>query len=209
MQLRVAQEQADRARPDGVSTPGSYGSLRALTVGAEGGTGTHSSASARLLIDPRLMTSMPGFETPPQSWWKRPAGIAAAAIGAVALFALGQFVHWGPAGGAGNAAAPSPAPAMTAPPAPPEPVAAPPPAAAPAVAAPPLETTEERKESAPGRRGTVVRKGPVTPSRPNNAPAQSGPSAAPSAPPSENNRTQNHDANAPNAWDPGSFGGRR
>jgi hypothetical protein len=54
MQLRVAQEQADRARPEGLSSPGSYGSLRALTVGAEGGTGTgtHSSASARLLVDP-------------------------------------------------------------------------------------------------------------------------------------------------------------
>jgi len=209
MQLRVAQEQADRARPDGVSTPGSYGSLRALTVGGAEGTGTHSSASARLLVDPRLMTSMPGFETPPQSWWKRPAGIAAAAIGAVALFALGQFVHWGPAGAAGNAAAPSPAPAVTAPPAPPEPVAAPPPAAAPPVTASPIETAEDRRESAPNRRGAVVRKGPVPAARPNNASAQSGPSAAPSASPPENNRTQNHDVTAPNAWDPGSFGGRR
>jgi serine/threonine-protein kinase len=210
MQLRVAQEQADRARPDGVSTPGSYGSLRALTVGGEGGgTGTHSSASARLLVDPRLVASLPGFETPPQSWWKRPAGIAGAAIGAVALFALGQFVHWGPTGAIGSAAAPSPAPAVTAPPAPPEPVAAPPPPAAPLVTTPPLETAEERKESAPSRRGTVVRKAPVTPPRANISPAQSGPSAAPPASAPENNRTQNHDVAAPNAWDPGSFGGRR
>jgi serine/threonine protein kinase len=208
MQLRVAQEQADRARPDGVSTPGSYGSLRALTVGGEGGgTGTHSSASARLLIDPRIVASMPGFENAAPSWWKRPAGIAAAAIGAVALFALGQFVHWGPAGTTGNAAAPSPAPAVTAPPAPPEPQ--PPPPAAPVVTAPPAETAEERKENAQGRRGTVVRKGPVTPARPNGAPAPSGASAAPSAVTPENSRSQNHDVAAPNAWDPGSFGGRR
>jgi serine/threonine protein kinase len=213
MQLRVAQEQADRARPDGVSTPGSYGSLRALTVGGgESGSGTHSSASARLLVDPRLLASMPGMETVPQpSGWKRPAGIAGAAIGAVALFALGQFVHWGPPGPAGNAAAPSPAPAMTAPTTPPEPVAAPPPPAAPtAVTAPPLETAEERKENAPGRRvTTVVRKGSASPPRTANTPAQTGASAAPPASAQDNSRTPNHDVASPNAWDPGSFGGRR
>jgi hypothetical protein len=210
MQLRVAQEQADRARPDGVSTPGSYGSLRAITVGgAEGGSGTHSSASARLLIDPRMVASLPGFEATPPSWWKRPAGIAGAAVGAVALFALGQFVHWGPPGASGTAAAPSPAPAVTIQPAPPEPVAAPPPPAAPVVASPPPETVEERKETASSRKTTVVRKAPAPPPRSNNANAQTGPSAAPAAPAPETSRPQIHDVAAPNAWDPGSFGGRR
>jgi hypothetical protein len=213
MQLRVAQEQADRARPEGMSSPGSYGSLRALTVGSEGGgtgTGTHSSASAKLLVDPRLVASLPGFEPPPPSRWKRPAGVAAVAIGAVALFALGQFVHWGPAGTSGNATAPSPAPAVTAPAAPAETVAAPAAStAAPATASPPAETAEERKE-APGRRNVVVvRKGSATAPRPNGPSVQPATSGAAPASASENTRPQNHDVATPNAWDPGSFGGRR
>jgi serine/threonine-protein kinase len=213
MQLRVAQEQADRARPDGMSSPGSYGSLRALTVGAEGGTGTgtHSSSAARLLIDPRLMTSLPGFEAPPPSRWKRPASLVGAALGAVALFALGQFVHWGPSGSGGNATAPIPAPVVAAPALPADAIAAPPASTTAATAAPPsAETAEERRE-APGRRGTVVvRKGGPPPTlRPNAPAAQPGPSAPSPAPAPENTRTQNHDVAAPNAWDPGSFGGRR
>jgi serine/threonine-protein kinase len=211
MQLRVAQEQADRARPDGMSSPGSYGSLRALTVGAElgngTGTGTHSSA-ARMVVDPRMLASLPGFEAPPPSRWKRVAGIAGVAMGAVTLFALGQLVHWGPPGATGNAAAP-PAPAVTAPPPAAEPVAAPPPATAIATAAPP-ETAEERREAAPGRKNVVVlRKGGSAPTvRPNGPGAQPSASGAPATPAPEN-RTQGHDVASPNSWDPGSFGGRR
>ena len=211
MQLRVAQEQADRARPEGWtgsgSSPGSYGSLRALTVGAEGGTnpGTHPSGTGQIIIDPRLVASLPGFESPPPSRWKRPASIIGVAVGAVGLFALGQFVHWGPPGVSTNASAPVPV-APVAVPAPPETVAAP-------VAAPaPAETVEEKKETAPTRKGApvVVRKGaPVTTGRsngPTGQPATS--SAAPAAAP-ENRQQQNHDVAAPNSWDPGTFGGRR
>jgi len=215
MQLRVAQEQADRARPEGMSSPGSYGSLRALTVGADGGTGTHSSSAARMLIDPQLMGSLPGFAAPPPSRWKRPASLAGVAIGAVALFALGQSVHWGPPGATGHATAPSPAPAVTVA-LPAEAAVAPPvaaPVATPAVAnvASPADTAEERRDAASSRRGpVVVRKGGTAPTpRPNGPTSQSAGSAAPSAPAPENNRTQNHDVTAPNAWDPGSFGGRR
>jgi eukaryotic-like serine/threonine-protein kinase len=208
MQLRVAQEQADRARPDGLSSPGSYGSLRALTVGADGGTGTgtHSSA-ARLLVDPRLVASLPGFENPPPSRWKRVASVAGVAIGAVALFALGQFVHWGPPGASGNAAAPSPAPAVTAL-APPAETAVAPAASTAPPSATPAETAEEKKESVPVRKGAVITRkgGPVT-ARPS-GPAQSAPSSATPASAPEN-RPQNHDVATPNAWDPGSFGGRR
>jgi eukaryotic-like serine/threonine-protein kinase len=209
MQLRVAQEQADRARPDGLSSPGSYGSLRALTVGAEGGgTGTHSSSAARLLLDPRMVASLPGFEPPPPSKWKLPVSLAGAAIGAVALFALGQYVHWGPSGAASNAAQPPPpqvapvvtAPAESNPPALPAAVA---PNAAPPV---PAENAEERKELTPVKRlPVIVRKGPATPSRPGTATAQPAASAAAPAPAPD----KSHDVAAPNAWDPGSFGGRR
>jgi eukaryotic-like serine/threonine-protein kinase len=209
MQLRVAQEQADRARPEGMSSPGSYGSLRALTVGGDGGTGTHSSASAKLLIDPRLVASLPGFESPPPSRWKRPASLAGAAVGAVALFALGQYVHWGPPGASGNASMPGPAPAATVAPAPVETVA--PVAASVAVPAPmPAETAEDRREAVPGRRNNVVvRKGTAAPARSGAPGTQPPASAAPSAASQENGRSQNHDVAAPNAWDPGSFGGRR
>jgi serine/threonine protein kinase len=211
MQLRVAQEQADRARPDGLSSPGSYGSLRALTVGADGGTGTgtHSSSAARLLIDPRVAASLPGFEAPPSSRWKRTASLAGVAIGAVALFALGQFVHWGPPGASGNATAPIPAPTVAAPPPPAETVAAP---AASNTASTPAaaETAEEKRDTGPARRGAAVvlrKAGPTTTLRPN------GPAAAPAPSsgtvPAPENRPQNHDPASPNAWDPGSFGGRR
>jgi serine/threonine-protein kinase len=207
MQLRVAQEQADRARPDGLSSPGSYGSLRALTVGADpGGTGTHSSSAARLLIDPRLVASLPGFEAPPPSLWKRPASLVGAAVGAVSLFALGQFVHWGPPGASGSAAAPPPAPAVTVAPV----TEAAPAAPAPAPLAPaPLETAEERKDNSAQRRNIIVPKGRVstTPVRPS-GPGIAG-SAAPAAPAPEKAAPQNHDVTGPNAWDPGSFGGRR
>jgi serine/threonine-protein kinase len=205
MQLRVAQEQADRARPDGLSSPGSYGSLRALTVGADGGTGTHSSSAARLLVDPRLVASLPGFESPPASRWKRSASLVGAAVGAVSLFALGQFVHWGPPGASGSAAAPVPAPAVTV-----APVTEPVPpvsAAAPATTAS-QETAEERKDNAPQRRNVVVvPKGRVTPPARPGGPGP-GASASPAAPAADKAAPQNHDA-APNAWDPGSFGGRR
>jgi serine/threonine-protein kinase len=215
MQLRVAQEQADRARPEGLSSPGSYGSLRAITVGAEGGTvtGTHSSTAARLLVDPRLVASLPGFEALPPSRWKRPASLAAVAIGAVALFALGQFVHWGPAGSSGNATATSPAPALTVPAPSVEAIVAPTPstaAAAAATVAPPPETAEERKEGAPkGKNVVVPRKGaaPAPAPRSNGPAPQTAASAAAPAP--DNKGSQNHDVAAPNAWDPGSFGGRR
>ncbi|HMI83842.1 MAG TPA: serine/threonine-protein kinase [Polyangiaceae bacterium] len=211
MQLRVAQEQADRARPEGMSSPGSYGSLRALTVGAElgTGTGTHSSSAARLLLDPRVMASLPGFEAAPPSRWRRTASVVGVALGAVTLFALGQFVHWGPPGASGNAVAPALAPAVPVAPPPVEIVAAPPVAAIAPTAAP-TETAEERRETAPGRKGVVVlRKGPTGPTaRPNNPTSQPASSSAPPAPAPEN-RTQNHDVAAPNSWDPGSFGGRR
>jgi serine/threonine-protein kinase len=208
MQLRVAQEQADRARPEGMSSPGSYGSLRALTVGGDPGTGTHSASSAaRLLVDPRMVASLPGFEINPPSRWRRTAGIAGVAIGAVTLFALGQFVHWGPPGGSGNAAAPSPVPLVstTSPPA--ETIAAPPASVFP-TAAPP-ETAEERREAAPSRKGAVIPRkgGPATNVRPVGAGAQPASSSAPA--PAENRAQPNHDVAAPNAWDPGSFGGRR
>jgi serine/threonine-protein kinase len=208
MQLRVAQEQADRARPDGMSSPGSYGSLRALTVGGEPGTGTHSSSSARLLIDPRMVASLPGFEVAPPSRWKRTLSVAGVAIGAVALFALGQFVHWGPSGGSGNAAAPSPVPLVATASPPAETIAAPPASNAIPTAAPP-ETAEERREAAPVRKGTVIPRkgGTVTNVRPVGAGAQPASSAAPA--PAENRTQPNHDSAAPNAWDPGSFGGRR
>jgi serine/threonine-protein kinase len=206
MQLRVAQEQADRARPDGLSSPGSYGSLRALTVGADGsGTGTHSSSAARLLIDPRLVASLPGFESPPASRWKRPASLVGAAVGAVSLFALGQFVHWGPPGASGSAAAPAPVPAVTvAPVAEPAPV----PAATPAAPAPQESAEERRDNNAPQRRNVIVPKGRVTPPTRPGGPGP-GASAAPAAPAQEKASPQNHDVAAPNAWDPGSFGGRR
>ena len=212
MQLRVAQEQADRARPDGVSSPGSYGSLRAITVGQEGGgTGTHSSSAAKLMIDPRLVASLPGFEAPPPSRWKRPASLIGAAVGAVSLFALGQFVHWGPQGG-GTAAAPPSGPVAPVAPVPVAPEAAP---QAPAPTPAPPETAEERKDPAPGRRSNAVtiNKGKTAPlpttmlSGPPGSPASSGAAATPAAP--ENARQQNHDVTAPNAWDPVSFGGRR
>ena len=211
MQLRVAQEQADRARPDGWSgsgsSPGSYGSLRALTVGAEGGTnpGTHPSAAAQLIVDPRLVASLPGFESPPPSRWKRPASIVGVAIGAVGLFALGQFVHWGPPGVSGNASAPN---AVQAVPVPAPPEAAVPPAATPAA---PVETAEEKKDATPARKGTVVvqKRAPVTTGRPSGPPAQSAPSSAAPGSASENRQQQNHDVAAPNSWDPGTFGGRR
>ena len=204
MQLRVAQEQADRARPDGLSSPGSYGSLRALTVGADGGTGTHSSSAAKLLIDPRLVASLPGFESPP-SRWKRPASLVGAAVGAVSLFALGQFVHWGPPGAIGSAAAPGPAPAVTVAPAA---DAVPAPAATPSTPAP-QETAEERKDSAPPRRNVAVppKARVAAPAKPGGPGAN--PSSAPVAPGPEKAAPQNHDVAAPNAWDPGSFGGRR
>ncbi len=209
MQLRVAQEQADRARPDGVSSPGSYGSLRALTVGGEGGgTGTHSSSAARLLIDPRLAASLPGFEAPPPSRWKRTASIIGVALGAVTLFALGQFVHWGPPGATGSAAAPAAAPVVTALPPPAETATAP--AASTAAPTPAPEIAEDRKEIMPSRKGAavVVRKGgSATSTRPSGAAGTAGSPAAPAATPE--NRAPNHDVAAPNAWDPGSFGGRR
>jgi len=217
MQLRVALEQADRARPEGWtgsgSSPGSYGSLRALTVGAEGGTnagtnpGTHLSGTGQLIVDPRLVASLPGFESPPPSRWKRPASVAGVAAGAVALFALGQFVHWGPPGLSGNAA-PSNAPAVTVPAPIAEPVAVQPP---PAPAPMPAETVEEKKEVAPLRKGApvVVRKGaPMSTGRSTVAqPAAS--SAAPAPTPENRAQQQNHDVATPNAWDPGTFGGRR
>jgi serine/threonine-protein kinase len=211
LQLRTAQEQADRARPDGVSSPGSYGSLRALTVGGEGGgTGTHSSAAAKLMIDPRLVASLPGFEAAPPSKWKRSASLVGAALGAVSLFALGQFVHWGPQGG-GTAAAPGPAPVATPVAIPAAPEVAP--AAASAPTPPPLETAEERKEAIPARRNAVAApkgKGMTLPNSRLAGSATPTGAAPPSSPqPQENARPQNHDVAAPNAWDPGSFGGRR
>jgi serine/threonine protein kinase len=207
MQLRVAQEQADRARPDGLSSPGSYGSLRALTVGADGGTGTHSSSSAKLLLDPRLVASLPGFESPPASRWKRTASLVGAAVGAVSLFALGQFVHWGPPGASGSAAVPAPAPAVTV--APVAEAAPPVTAAAPATPAP-QETAEERKDNSPQRRNVALPppKGRVIPPARTGGPGLAA-SAAPAAPAAEKAAPQNHDVGAPNAWDPGSFGGRR
>jgi serine/threonine-protein kinase len=206
MQLRVAQEQADRARPEGLSSPGSYGSLRALTVGGDGsGTGTHSSSAAKLMLDPRLVASMPGFEAVPAGRWKRTASLVGAAVGAVSLFALGQFVHWGPPGAVGTAAAPAPAPAVT--------VALP--AEAPAVptaVAPPVppspELADERKDTGPRRNNAIVPKGRVTTVARPNGPA-SATSAAPAAAAPEKTAPQNHDVASPNAWDPGSFGGRR
>jgi serine/threonine-protein kinase len=204
MQLRVAQEQADRARPDGMSSPGSYGSLRALTVGGDGtGTGTHSSSAARMLVDPRLVASLPGFEATPQSRWKRPASLVGAAVGAVSLFALGQFVHWAPPG-SGTAAAPPPAPAVTVAPA----IEPPPPA--PVIATPPPEADDRKDNNAPLRRNVIAPKGRVTaPVRQGATATSPAASGAPAAPAPEKAAPQNHDVNAPNAWDPGSFGGRR
>ena len=209
VQLRAAQEQADRARPDGVSSPGSYGSLRALTVGGEG-SGTHSSASARLVVDPRMVASMPGFEAPPPSRWKRPMTILAAAIGAVGLFVLGRLVQWGPPA-AVNASGPSPAP-VAAPAVPAaEPTTLPPVASAPASAAIAQgETAEERAATAAAGRKVGARKGVASPSGRQATPGtQASGSAATPPPAQENSRTQSHDVAAPNAWDPGSFGGRR
>jgi eukaryotic-like serine/threonine-protein kinase len=215
MQLRVAQELADRVRPEGaLGTPGSYGSLRALSVGGDGGTGSGISAgtgshssSSRMILDPRLVHSLPGFEAPRPDPMKRLALLLGVAAGAVALVALGQFVHWAPPSGTAVATNPVPSVAPPSPPVVEEPRAIPSATVAPVASPPPHpEPAEDRRDLAPNRRG---RPPPRIAPRTSTASSPS-PGGAPSSPAAvESGRSKDHEGVAPNAWDPGSFGGRR
>ena len=234
MQLRLAQQLADKSRGDvGYQPgPGSYSSLRAITVDQTDSGAMSSRRPARSIIveapPPPVAILMPARKRS----FAQPVMIAAGVIAFAMAVSLSTLKWLGPAMGAHNASATSPVPAeiaetqvpATAPaqraavaPAPERtavtPAPAPPSAVSARPSAPPVQPASDQAAKRVTRKPATI-----PPSRPASAPVtvlQPAPilapfpilSAAPVAVP-EKPRTEVSDAPA-NPWDNGSFGARQ
>jgi hypothetical protein len=211
-ELRLAQQMLDGARGDGMPIDhltGSSGSLRALAVGGDAKPQEDSQALRKTAVEIRV-TPAPATVHPRRPRLVTRARIVAAGAaiaGVLAIVVAMQSMH---APGELAAPAPSPVPAAAVVPNS-EPRSEPPPRPAPqppvSATVQPAPTAEDVKEGAGAKRGAKKTATP-TPRASATPPAAPANTAANGAPPaSERPRPETRDAS--NAWDPGTFGGRR
>jgi serine/threonine protein kinase len=213
-QLRLAQELADRLRPESSfqSGSGSFSSLRGMAVDQA------AALERAALIEAHARSSEPSieFNEPPPKRGRRAlavgVGSTVALLGAAAFYIAGRG-HRALDGSHGAAASPvtaaAPAHADVAPVVAPAPAPPPPALAASAAPAPASSSSREVHEDPRDALKRARAKALVATPRPatGGQPAATAPAVAP--PPINHPRAEEPVAPAGNAWDPGTFGGRR